>query len=354
VRTDLWCVASLVLLFTFSAVAQNQLGTVSNVAPIPSCPEGYFDGMQCSVATVSCPGTDDIQVTFGFENPPGTPKGTIFFHAGAGGTAPYSGGLNASENYFTDYLSAGYQLVQMSWQTGWEDVGSLHKASIGGAACRPATLMQYIYQNVRTSGAMCAQGASAGAAAIAYSLAWYNAASYLDKVELTSGPVFGNIEQGCVVPDAPTVTVCPSGQIGCVGDAWQDTPQYAGGYLASVRQYTQNETCQADHQTSDSSNDAWQAESVVQGSGDVNYSYPQTGMAAWLCSNGLNNSAAQAEYYYANFTDPSQTAAYSVTRIDGCLGPEEVEQGRTPSGEIGFRAIVADMTDSNLGCVLRH
>jgi len=230
-RKSVWCAAGFLLLLSLTAVAQNQLGTVSHVTPIPVCPQGYFDGMQCSVATVSCPDTADIQVTFGYENPAGTPKGTIFFHDGAGGTTPYAAGLSPSENYLVSYLGAGYQIVQMSWATDWEEVGASHQASIGAAACRPATLMQYIYQNVRVSGAMCAQGQSGGSAAIAYALAWYNAASFVDKVELISGPVFGNVEEGCVVPHAAPLTVCPSGQFGCVGAAWQDTPQYAGDIL---------------------------------------------------------------------------------------------------------------------------
>jgi len=94
--------------------------------------------------------------------------------------------------------------------------------------------------------------------------------------------------------------------------------------------------------------------SVVNGSFNTSFSYPQTGMAAWLCSNGLNNSAAQGQYYYANFTNSSQTAGYSVNRVDRCDGPEAVEPGRTPSGEIAFLAIVNDMTGSDLGCVPRH
>jgi hypothetical protein len=353
-RTFVWCAFGLLLLLPICAMAQNQLGTVSNVNPIPVCPRGYFDGMQCSLATVSCPNVADIQVTFGYLDPAGTPKGTVFFHAGSGGTAPYGGGLSPSDNYLTSYLSAGYQLVQMSWTTDWEDVGTAFPASIGTAACRPATLMQYVYQNIRTAGAMCAQGSSGGSAAIAYALAWYNAASYVDKVELISGPVFGDVEKGCSVPDAATVTVCPSAQFGCVGASWQDLPQYAGGYLDAVRTYTRNKSCQGGHPTNDQSDDAWQSQSIVNGSPSTSFFYPQTAMAAWLCSNGLNNSAAQGQYYYANFTSASQTAAYSVTRVDGCEGPEVVEPGKTPSGEVAFFAIVNDMTDANEGCVLRH
>ncbi len=62
---------------------------------------------------------------------------------------------------------------------------------------------------------MCAQGDSAGSAAVVYSMTYYGAASYLYNVELISGPVLSDIKQGCQEP-APNdpVTVCPAGQNG--------------------------------------------------------------------------------------------------------------------------------------------
>ncbi len=348
-----WCCVFALLLCGVTAVAQNPLGTVSNVTAQASCPQGYFTGMQCFQATVSCPSTENIQVTFGYADPVGQPRGTVFFHDGAGGTTPYGGQSSSYQDYLSSYLSAGFQIVQMSWASDWENVGSF-QASIGKAACRPATLMQYIYQNVHTSGAMCAQGVSAGSAAIAYALAWYNAASYLDKVELISGPVFGNIEAGCSVPKAARVQVCANGQYGCVGSSWGDAPEYIGGDLHSVRKWVNNNHCLGFRKTSDGTDDGWTAMSVVTGTSSTSFSYPNTGMAGWLCSNGLNNSAAEGNYYYVNFTNSSQTSSYSLTRIDGCQGPETIEAGTTPSGENGFTAVVNDMTDTRNGCVLHH
>lgn len=346
--------AVFVFLTALSSLAQNQLGKVIDVRPEASCPHGYFTGMHCSQATVTCPNLANLNVTYGYADPAGKSVGTVFLHNGAGGTTPYAAGLNSSENYLQSYLQAGYQIVQVSWASDWEIVGGSNSASIGMAACRPATLMQYIYQNVHTSGAMCAQGQSAGSAAIAYALTWYNASSYLDKVELISGPVFGDIEPGCAVPNASPVTVCPAGQFGCVGSSWQDVPEYEGGYLAAVRSWTQNSSCQGNRRTSPQSNNNWQSMSLVNGTSNNNFFYPQTAMGGWLCSNGLNNSAAQGEYYYTNFTTSSQIADYSLTRVDNCEGAEGVEQGKTPSGESAFTAIVTDMTDSSVGCVQRH
>jgi len=94
--------------------------------------------------------------------------------------------------------------------------------------------------------------------------------------------------------------------------------------------------------------------SIVDGTSGPSFSYPKTAMAGWLCSNGLNNSAAQGEYFYQQLVSHSQVSDYSVTRIDNCTGPEGVGDGRTPDGKLGLDAISADMTSPVAGCIKRH
>ena len=94
--------------------------------------------------------------------------------------------------------------------------------------------------------------------------------------------------------------------------------------------------------------------SIVDGTFNPSFSYPQTAMAGWLCSNVAkqqNNSAAQGEFFYQQFLFPWQTAGYSLTRIDNCSGTEGVGNGVTPQGVNGFTAISQDMI---AGCVRRH
>src|SRR2546423_14143085 len=66
----------------------------------------------------------------------------------------------------------------------------------------------------------CAQGSSAGSAAIAYALAWYGAGDstvqnggYLDNVELLAGPPLSDIYEGCEYPRDGAVTVCGTGGV---------------------------------------------------------------------------------------------------------------------------------------------
>src|SRR5581483_9850 len=212
------------------------LGSVSQVQALPSCPSGFSSGYQCSQATVSCPGTADIQVTYGVQQTAGS-KGTIILHSGSGGTTPFQG--TAAQLY----ASAGYSLVTLAWASQWEDTGVATK-SVATAACRPATLFSYIAQNVATSGPKCAEGFSGGSAALAYALAWYGADSYLDKVQLVSGPVFSDIAEGCMVPQASPVTVCASGQFGCVpGDTFTASPSYLSMSAVLLGQISGDATC---------------------------------------------------------------------------------------------------------------
>jgi hypothetical protein len=343
-------------LFMSAALAQSgqlPLGTV-NASPMLSCPAGYFPGAKCFQAVVSCPGTADIQATYGFVNPAGTPRGTIVFFNGKGGTQTYGSGGRNGPSYAAKYLQDGYRVVQSAWATDWENTGIPSTLSIKTAACRPATLLNHFFTNIYDqNGGMCAQGVSAGAGALGYALAWYGSANYLDKAELISGPVFSDIEKGCMEPDATTVTVCPTHQFGCIGASWRDNPTYVIGTIDTVSAWT-GQSCQQGKRTSNKSNNSWKAMSIVDGTLDASFSYPQTSMAAWLCSNGQNNSAAEGQYFYQNFTSVGQVPSYSVTRIDGCAGAEVVEAGTTPSGVNGFVAVTSDMEDSVAGCIKRH
>jgi hypothetical protein len=344
--------------FLFLAMAQAQsprlpLGVVTHAHKLSSCPQGYYAGATCYQTTVTCPNTADISATYGYTNPSGIQRGTIVLFSGGPGTQPQPGRRTASLN--TKYLQAGYQIVQTAWGTDWEDTGLPGAKSIKAASCRAATILNYIYQTVYDrNGGMCAQGVSAGSGALAYALAWYGASDYLDKVELLSGPVFGDIEQGCMEPDTTPVTVCPSGQLGCVGGAWQDRPQYVGGSEFAVGNWTGHKCQPLSKTTPVQTNASWKSMSIVDGTIDANFSYPKTAMAGWLCSNGVNNSAAQGAFFYQKFTNHSQVADYSVTRIDNCAGSEGVASGTTPQGKLGLDAISADMISPVAGCIKRH
>jgi hypothetical protein len=330
------------------------LGSVTKILSI-SCPAGFFSGMTCFTANVSCPGTADIQVSFGHATPANV-KGTIFLHGGSGGTTPFDYGPSAAQTYPKGYFAAGFRIVQLAWATDWEDTG-LNPRNIKSAACRPATLAKHVFTRIHggpsSNGAMCTHGHSGGSGAMAYAIAYYGASDYLDKVELTSGPVFGDIEAGCKVPNVPRITICGPEQYGCRGLAWMDFPQYGKQSVNSIDRWTGDATCNATHgdKTSPASNAAWKGMSVVDGSDGGLFSYPKTAISGWLCSNAQNNSAAQGNYFYGQIKNASQTAAYSLHRIDNCPAAEDIWNGTDVMGASGFTASVNAMVS---GCVRRH
>jgi hypothetical protein len=345
---------ALILLSSATLRAQRTplpLGTIDphSLVKLQTCPVGYYAGMTCFAGEVdNCSNAENLGFTYGVENPDSDIDGTIVFLEGKGGTDPYN-----DPRYAQTYLQQGYQVIYLAWDNDWENTGDNTGNSIKYAACRVATFLQYAYQNVYERGGMCAQGASAGAGALGYALAWFDAGSFLDNVELLSGPVFSDIEQGCVVPNAPTVEVCADGQYGCVGDQWPDSPSYVDGDETQVAGWSGISACNNGQKTNSTENSAWKQMSIVDGTNDPIFNYPQTSLAGWLCSNVnsvQNNSAAQGEFFYQELK-PGQTAGLSVTRINYCQGVEGVTQGLTPSGETGLEAIGTDMVTA---CIKRH
>jgi hypothetical protein len=331
------------------------LGTVNGVTMLASCPtSGQFNsGTTCYSATVECTGAANLGFVYG-ESGSGTLGTIVIFNGGAGDTT--AGG----SDFASGYASRGYKVVQVVWNTAWEITAASGGTgtNIKTAGCRPATVLNYARQNIYSSGGMCAQGTSAGSAAIGYALAEYGAGSYLDNVELLSGPVLSDIEKGCVVPNTPSITVCPSSQAYCntgtpPEGGWPDAPQYIGGDITAINNWSGSTTCNGSANTTSTQNAAWKHMSIVDGLSDSTFTYPQTAMAGWLCSNTSvscgsqpcqNNSAAEGQYFYVNVTGAVEP--FKVTRIDKCSGQEGVESGLLPPPNqttSGFTAIANDM-----------
>ena len=341
--------ASLATIQAHAQRAPLPLGSVRSSVELSSCPIGFAAGMTCFHAEMTCPDTDNLGFTYGLQDLGGVVKGTIVFFSGGGGAK-----LSGNVDYVDAYLENGFRVVELLWDSAWEVTNTTTSSSIKTAACRPATFLNFVFSGVYSGGGMCAQGDSAGSGAIAYSLAWYGGANFLDKVELMSGPVFGDIEKGCVVPNGPVSIICPVGQFGCNGSPWPDSPAYVGGDIRAIDLWSGNPTCNDGGPTSAFSDVQWKAMSIVDGTNNPSFSYPQTAMAGWLCSNVAkqqNNSAAQGEFFYEQFVFPWQTAGYSLTRIDHCSGTEGVGNGVTPQGVKGLTAISQDMI---AGCFRRH
>jgi hypothetical protein len=358
------------------------LQTGGNNNPPTPCNNGngwyYFNNnfatvpMNCQTATViGCNNlgvtTSPWPVTIGYLNPVGVvpgvtvANGLVILHGGKGGTQPESYALADA------YFRAGYEVVQVVWGDDWElisDPITGGPGNIQAAACRPATAFNWVFTNLflnmqgasNTAG-MCALGESAGSAAVAYSLAYYNAGSYLDNVELLSGPVLSDIEQGCEEPPPPSVTVCPPGNFECLlgGDSdWALPPTYLSEANGDVSTWTNIPGCGTAGVTSQVSDLTWQAQSIVDngpasGGAVPTFTYPSTAMSGWLCrtvqanpnyscaannnnnyNSCPNNSSPQGWLFYENILSGSAPPHYAVYSVDSCVTAEGVAGGTVP------------------------
>ena len=184
----------------------------------------------------------------------------------------------------------------------------------------------------------------------------------LDKVELLSGPVLSDIEQGCVEPPAFPVTACPSGASYCNPDTpWQNAPKYVYGPQTQIATWSGNLHCAWDPQqlTTPAENQAWKAMSIVDGSRGT-FSYPKTTISGWLCEsvyqgqqcNGtsqycMNNSSSQGQIFYTQVNAAGPPPNFSVYPVQTCDTAEGVsgDPATVPGlgGESGFTAIENDM-----------
>jgi hypothetical protein len=372
------------------------LGQVTVTFQMNSCPASFYQGSGnnpnvCYGAQVSCPSANPIGLTFSYINgsAPNTPTGTIVLINGGGGQMTLTDNNDATAS---DYATAGYAVVQTAWATDWEnaDDGLGMTApppapSILNAACRPATFLSFIANSSQyhaSSTAMCADGASAGSSAVAYSMVWYGLGNQLNNVELRSGPVLSDIEIGCQVGNSPATcsVICQSGacsgsnapcgnQVCLSGSAtrcsqgtlneiasstgpWTDAPQFLTTYANAVQGWTGSLSpgCNNSQGLStggtnplSGNNLTWKMQSIVNGNGGA-FSWPTNlvGLGGWACysyqtdlqpptcfaagTECPNNSGPEAEQFYlaVNNSGGALPTQYVLTGIQECNGAEGV------------------------------
>jgi hypothetical protein len=234
--------------------------------------------------------------------------------------------------------------------------------------------------SIYSLGGMCAQGTSAGLAAIGYSLTWYGAASHIDKAEMLVGPTLSDVKQGCQVPNNNYTTICSGGgQLGCDGWAAQLPPGYSLKYqdhAGEVETWSggtaiTGPACGNTSNTTTTWDANWLHMSLVDLSGFAgtpSFNYPDTSMAAWLCETDVegtpNNSGSQGERFYKQITQQSQINGPNsgINAVTSCQGPEGVTFGTPPPDWVAKglntagAAILFDMSNtlSTARCLKRH
>lgn len=180
------------------------LGTFSVLSGSPSCAVGG----DCRIDfQVDCPGVRQAaEGTLIATGPGGQPKGVILGFIGTLGT----GTLGLNKEWVDAEVADGFEVIVVSWatQTPWLMSSPGEEVGPKVLACRPATSIKWIHDNIyqkltspaKGKGAcgFCATGNSGGASQIAYSLSFYGVADLLDAAIMTSGPPHAALDQACL------------------------------------------------------------------------------------------------------------------------------------------------------------
>ncbi len=197
-----------------------ELGSVTELDE--PCPDGAggLPGTACRLVEVACPGIPPLRAQVRITPPAATadPRGSILFGTGGGGEDWYERGATAA-SMMRSLAEQGFQIVQRAWIEQWESGG----AGLAAAACRYATLLTWVHDDVRGAGALCATGNSGGSAEIGYALSRWNREQILDLAVPTGGPVMSRVDLGCLDFDAwidecqaiPDGTACEPANVQC-------------------------------------------------------------------------------------------------------------------------------------------
>ncbi|MFT5285458.1 MAG: hypothetical protein ACI8TQ_001623 [Planctomycetota bacterium] len=175
-----------------------------------SCPSGSgnFPNTTCVVLRIESEDTGALDVEVRIIEPAAsTPLiGTVLLSSGGPGELFYSE-TAGGDLLITELLAAGHRVVDRRWSAGWFSTGE----GVKQQSVRYATLLNWVHENVHTTGTFCATGNSAGAAEIAYALTTWDLSSILDRVVLTSGPPFSRLDFACDIPSSPEwLSICPA------------------------------------------------------------------------------------------------------------------------------------------------
>jgi hypothetical protein len=311
------------------------LGTLTVTDSGVQCLGGAGVGASCMNVKVSCPGLPDLFGMIAVAEPTGSARGTIVTHTGGSGVGFFAAGA-AGKGTEQALTKAGYRFVQLSWDTDWASTGDIKKA-----ACRPATVFQWVFDNVhggsRSTG-FCGIGSSGGTAALSYSLAAYGMKGSFDYAMLLAGPTPARIDYGC---DPSSYTGGPRSLCPLLTNApWMYTP----GVQSIADGWTGTHTCGGAAGAGDIA--AWQADQLLSAGDD--FDYPQTGLSFWYCVSTPNESTGQATFFI------DQVHPRNVPDVNCYAGP--VDAGGCENEYVlqDSAAFAAAMSEMEASCVPHH
>lgn len=183
-------------------VEQPPVDTNSKYTPLPigtaaetteTCDSGDTPNTICEVVRVTCPDLNTLKVKLKITQPSSPLRGTIILGSGGNG-----GGFVDANSHMKNLISKlsedGFLVVQRAWVSSW----TASNDGMAKAACRYATLVEYVEENYNSEDKpLCAGGNSAGGSEISYALARFEQDKNLDFALVTGGPPMGRLDLGC-------------------------------------------------------------------------------------------------------------------------------------------------------------
>jgi hypothetical protein len=156
----------------------------------------------------SCPGVAAALTVYIAAAVPSAPaRGLAVFFSGDYGDAWWDGGGAPAASFFTTLSQAGIERVEVEWSSAWLHSSRGETAGPARLACRPATVIKWIHDNLYAPLGVshpvgvcgfCITGNSGGASQIAYAVAFYGLGGIVDGMFPTSGPVHAALAKGCL------------------------------------------------------------------------------------------------------------------------------------------------------------
>jgi hypothetical protein len=172
------------------------LGTVTLVSGPTLCGDE-----QCYDIKVQCEQlADPVAATLRVGRMQDPVRGTIVLASGWTGTYWWEDSGSNYKSIVDRLQAAGFRTAQIRWQTNWWGGASNQLEGDAKLACRPATVLRWVYDNLHPDAGtpFCAEGHSDGASQVGYPITQYGLADLFSLVLFESGPNFVRIDYGCI------------------------------------------------------------------------------------------------------------------------------------------------------------
>jgi hypothetical protein len=167
------------------------LGSITTTESGEPCRGSRCFRFEVESAELGEPATGEIVVS----DPMGPSRGTVVSFSGGGGTwLPDGPRIDA-------WIEAGFRVARVQWDANWW-AGSSASEGFAALACRPATVTDWVAENLVDDGQpLCTEGGSGGAAQVAYALTHYGLEDVVTLAVPWTGFWMGRIDLGCLDAD---------------------------------------------------------------------------------------------------------------------------------------------------------